>query len=167
MAGNLVGDYGDWTDLAPWDLYGSDLVIRLEHILTEPTCPVATVSFELPERAGIGRVASGSGDTVEEAIQAAVAAAKERLAKLPFEPSHFMRGVMVCEENDGFVALRPWRSHDPDQEALPSDLVPEQLVEVALRNIRQSSFAAAGTLCWETCSGPGQILRYRPVMRRR
>ncbi|MBW3243710.1 hypothetical protein KUV57_13640 [Epibacterium sp. DP7N7-1] len=162
----MLGDHGDWADLAPWGLYGSDLVIRIEHILTEPTCPVATVSFEIPERAGIDRVASGIGNTVEEAIQAAITAAKERLAILPFEPSHFMRGVMVCEADDDFVALRPWKRHHPDQPALPGDLDREQLVEVTLRDIRQSSFAAAGTLCWATFSGPGQILGYRPVMRR-
>lgn len=167
MRDRLTGEYGEWSDLAPWGLYGSDLVIRVHHVLTEPTCPVATISFELPKRAGIERVASGLGDTVEEAIQVAVKAAKERLAKLPFEPSHFMRGVMVCEADDDFVALRPWRHHHPDQKALPGDLVPEQLVEVTLRDIRQSSFAAAGTLCWSAFSGPGQILRYRPIMRRR
>ena len=31
--------YIAWSKLFAWDLYKSDLVLRVDHVLTEPTCP--------------------------------------------------------------------------------------------------------------------------------
>jgi hypothetical protein len=75
-------NYAQWADLAPWDVFGSDLVLTVDHILTEPTCPSAKIAFELPERAGTDVVAHCVGDTVEEAIARAVAEAKGKLPGL-------------------------------------------------------------------------------------
>jgi len=72
-------NYGEWSRLAPWEVFYSDLVITIHHTLTEPTCPSVKISFELPERAGTDVVAHCFGDTIEEAIARATAVAKERL----------------------------------------------------------------------------------------
>ncbi len=75
-------DYEEWSSLAPWDVFFSDLELTVHHTLTEPTCPTAKIAFELPERAGTHVVAQCLGNTIEEAIARAVAVAKERLPAL-------------------------------------------------------------------------------------
>jgi hypothetical protein len=65
----------EWQRLAPWDKYRSDLTLTVSHTLTEPTCPTATVEFELPERAGKKVIASYHGNTIKEAIDGALLAA--------------------------------------------------------------------------------------------
>ena len=75
-------NYTDWTILAPWDVFFSDLVLTVHHIPTEPTCPSVKIAFEMPERAGTDVLAHGCGDTLEEAIATAVAKAKEALPAL-------------------------------------------------------------------------------------
>lgn len=74
--------YEDWAKLAPWEVFKSDLELTLHHVLTEPTCPTARISFELPDRAGTTHVATASGDTVEEAIARVVEKAREVLPGL-------------------------------------------------------------------------------------
>jgi len=75
-------NYADWASLAPWDVFFSDLVLTVHHILTEPTCPSVKIAFEMPERAGTDVLAHGCGNTLEEAIANAVAKAKEVLPVL-------------------------------------------------------------------------------------
>lgn len=75
-------NYEDWSSLAPWDVFYSDLVITVHHTLTEPTCPSAKIAFELPDRAGTEVVAHCHGDTIKEAISRVIAEAKERLPML-------------------------------------------------------------------------------------
>lgn len=58
--------------LAPWEVWHSDLIITIEHVLTEPTCPTATISFELLNDDKMKRICSGIGNSIEEAIQNAV-----------------------------------------------------------------------------------------------
>ena len=67
-----------WVDLAPWGKYNSDVIITVDHVLTEPTCPMASVEFEL-DRCGIKSIAYGGGNTFEEAINDAVTKAIARL----------------------------------------------------------------------------------------
>jgi len=74
--------YADWARLAPWDVFFSDVVLTVHHILTEPTCPSVKIAFEMPERAGTDVLAHGCGDTLEEAIANAVAKAKDVLPAL-------------------------------------------------------------------------------------
>ncbi len=160
--------FKEWASLAPWGLYGSDIVLRVDHVLTEPVCPTAVISFELPERAGIERIASAIGDTVDEAIAKAVEAARTRLAGLPFEMAHFMRGVEPVGDLP-FIALRPWRHHASEENFPPGDLDPEQIVEVCRRGPDAVEWlvAEAHQLDWAHTGGKEDIVRYRPVMRRR
>ena len=64
----------DWKEIADltWDKYQSDLSLVVHHILTEPTCPVVTVRFELPDRAGIDIITQVHSDTIEEGIKVAM-----------------------------------------------------------------------------------------------
>ncbi|MBO9428637.1 hypothetical protein [Sulfitobacter sp. R18_1] len=75
-------DYDGWSKLAPWDKYKSDLILTVHHVLTEPVCPTASVSFEIPERAGVRRLATCCGDSVEEAVHLALQAARGKLEKM-------------------------------------------------------------------------------------
>ena len=84
-------NYTDWTILAPWDVFFSDLVLTVHHILTEPTCPSVKIAFEMPERAGTDVLAHGCGDTLEEAIATAVAKAKEKVDMV--DPKRCRRGI--------------------------------------------------------------------------
>jgi hypothetical protein len=71
-----------WSDLAPYGLFKSDLVLSVHHLLTEPTCPTVTVRFEMPDRARTDIVASAHRDTVEDAIAAVLAEAKIKLPQI-------------------------------------------------------------------------------------
>lgn len=75
----LSMDTDHWARLAPWRLYKSDLILTVSHILTEPTCPTVFVRFEMPERAGIDLISSGSGDTIDEAVAVALERADQKL----------------------------------------------------------------------------------------
>ena len=66
-------------DLDLWPRFNSDLLLNVSTILTEPVCPVATIRFEFPENAGMDIVASAVGNTIEEAIENAVALAMIKL----------------------------------------------------------------------------------------
>lgn len=78
-------NWTDWEACAPFSVWGSDVVLRLHHVLTEPTCPDAYIEFENPDRTGIKRIASGCGNTIEEAILKAVTQAREVLPKMTEE----------------------------------------------------------------------------------
>ena len=67
-----------WQSEAPWELFRSDLVLTVKHTLTEPTCPMATIDFEL-DRAPTRLKISYHGDTVQEAIDGAMRLALARL----------------------------------------------------------------------------------------
>ena len=56
-------------DLGLWECFHSDIVLEVNTIITEPVCPEAILKFELPERAGMGFIASAHGDTIDEAIE--------------------------------------------------------------------------------------------------
>ena len=75
----MLYDHEFWADLAPWHKYYSDVIVVVDHVLTEPLCPSATVKFEL-DRCPLKTIASSSGDTIEDAIQSAVTRAVERLS---------------------------------------------------------------------------------------
>lgn len=64
-----------WGSVAPWEKYKSDLVLEVHHVLTEPTCPTAIVRFEMPERAGKDVISRADCNTVEDAINVALAEA--------------------------------------------------------------------------------------------
>jgi hypothetical protein len=68
-----------WAELAPWDKYYSDVQLIVDHVLTEPLCPTATVKFEL-SRCPIQVIASSNANTIEDAIQDAVKCAVEKLS---------------------------------------------------------------------------------------
>ena len=70
-----IKDFGDF-----WDQYKSDIVLRIEAVLTEPVCPVATIEFEL-DRAPFKQIACCAGNTIEEAIMFATDRAIERLSQ--------------------------------------------------------------------------------------
>lgn len=74
----LMESFSDFEEY--WDQYKSDLCLRVDACFTEPTCPSATVYFEL-DRAPLKTVATAWGNSVDEAINNAVAAAKERFIK--------------------------------------------------------------------------------------
>lgn len=63
-----------------WEQYRSDIILRIEDVLTEPTCPVAIVEFEL-DRAPFKTISAVHADTIEEAIRRATDAAVERLSQ--------------------------------------------------------------------------------------
>ena len=67
-----------WIKLAPWEKYHSDLELTVHHTLTEPTCPTVSVRFEL-DSAPIKKIATVSGNTVEEAIDLALQIAEKKL----------------------------------------------------------------------------------------
>lgn len=71
-----------WSRMAPHGIFASDLVLTVHHILTEPVCPTATVRFEQPDRAGHDVLACVHRDSVEEAVTAALAVAKVKLAEI-------------------------------------------------------------------------------------
>lgn len=70
-----IKDFGNF-----WDQYQSDIVLRIEAVLTEPVCPVAIIEFEL-DRAPFKQISCCAGNTIEEAIQLAADRAIERLAQ--------------------------------------------------------------------------------------
>jgi hypothetical protein len=70
-----IKDFGNF-----WDQYRSDIVLRIEAILTEPVCPVAIIEFEL-DRAPFKQISCCVGNTIEEAIHLATDRAIERLAQ--------------------------------------------------------------------------------------
>lgn len=74
----MINDYEFWANLAPWEKYKSDVVIKAHHILTEPVCPTVTIEFEL-SRCPIGYIAGAYTDTIEEAIEKATNKAIEKL----------------------------------------------------------------------------------------
>lgn len=76
----MIYDYEFWSDLAPWEKYYSDIIIEIDHVLTEPTCPYAIVRFEL-KRCPIGRIASSSGETIEDAVNTAINLAVKQLTE--------------------------------------------------------------------------------------
>lgn len=69
-------------DAEIWEYFRSDVILTVETILTEPVCPEATISFELPSRAGLERISKWYGNTIDEAIQNAIKEANEKLSKL-------------------------------------------------------------------------------------
>lgn len=71
-----------WAEAAPWGLFGSDVVLEVSVIITEPACREATIRFELPERARLDIIARSYGDTIEEAIKKVSEKAVEVLAKI-------------------------------------------------------------------------------------
>jgi hypothetical protein len=73
-------DYDEWSKLAPWSRFQSDLVLTIHHLLSEPTCPTARISFEIPARAGYETIAVCCGDSVEEAVHLVSQKAKEVLS---------------------------------------------------------------------------------------
>jgi hypothetical protein len=79
VAGAAAHGAEHWDTLAPWSKYGSDVVLVVHHILTEPAVPTATVRFELPERAGSDVLGHCAADTVEEAVIRAIDAAQTKL----------------------------------------------------------------------------------------
>lgn len=66
-------------DLNLWDRFHSDIILEVSTVLTEPVCPVATIRFELPKRAGMNIIAQCHGNTIDEAIENAVARAMQTL----------------------------------------------------------------------------------------
>jgi hypothetical protein len=66
-------------DLNLWERFHSDIILEVTTVLTEPVCPTATIRFELPHRAGMDIIAHCIGDTIEQAIDKAVALTFERL----------------------------------------------------------------------------------------
>lgn len=77
---SLGSMYSEFKDLAPWEKYYSDLVLRVDHVLTEPTCPSVSVEFELPERAGYRYVSNISCDDIQNGIIEALEKAKIKLS---------------------------------------------------------------------------------------
>ncbi len=57
-----------WSKLFPYDIYKSDLVLRVDHVLTEPACPTATLVHEV---SGI-TLYRADAETIDEAIEAVV-----------------------------------------------------------------------------------------------
>lgn len=55
-------------DLGLWESFHSDILLEVNTIITEPVCPEAILRFELPERAGMGFIASAHGNTIDEAV---------------------------------------------------------------------------------------------------
>lgn len=72
----LLKKLGDWPDY--WEVFKSDIILRVEYILTEPVCPVCYIEFEL-DRAPTKILAGCFGNTIEEAINNASKKAIERL----------------------------------------------------------------------------------------
>ncbi len=70
-----IKDFGNF-----WEQYRSDVVLRVESVLTEPVCPVAVVEFEL-DRAPFKRISCCAADTIDEAIKLAIDDAIIRLAQ--------------------------------------------------------------------------------------
>ena len=66
-------------DLNLWERFHSDIILEVTTVLTEPVCPTAIIRFELPQRAGMDIIAHCIGDTIEQAIDKAVALTFERL----------------------------------------------------------------------------------------
>ena len=56
-------------EIGYWEKYHSDITLTVNIVLTEPACPLATIRFESPERAGMDMIAQCYGDTIEEAIE--------------------------------------------------------------------------------------------------
>lgn len=69
-----------WQALAPWSEFRSDLVLTVTHVLTEPTCPIARVEFEL-ERSGVKLNVACFGNTIQEAVENALKSAVNALRK--------------------------------------------------------------------------------------
>lgn len=70
------------SDAEIWEYFKSDVILTVESILTEPVCPQATISFELPHRAGLDRVCTRSANTIDEAIERVINDANVKLGKL-------------------------------------------------------------------------------------
>lgn len=70
-----IKEFGDF-----WEQYRSDIVLRVESVLTEPVCPVAIVEFEL-DRAPFKRISCCAADTIDEAIKLAIDDAIVRLSQ--------------------------------------------------------------------------------------
>lgn len=71
-----------WEEVAPFAVFGSDVILQVNHTLTEPTLPTATLHFEDPESAGADIIASASAYTLDEAVQACLRKAVEVLPSL-------------------------------------------------------------------------------------
>jgi len=70
----------DWFELSQYDKFNSEIELRVSYILTEPVCPVATIQFEDDTRGAPFKVIStGTGNTIEQAIEIATIKAVERL----------------------------------------------------------------------------------------
>lgn len=70
-------DTAAWQEAAPWGEFKSDLILTVHHTLTEPTCPTARVEFELKHGGKLNVCCHGN--TIQEAIDAALSAALARL----------------------------------------------------------------------------------------
>ncbi len=71
----LEDDWSDWEKVFPFAEHREDLEITMHHVLTEPVCPHVKIVGEISQK----KVASGSGDTMAEAINNAMDNARKRL----------------------------------------------------------------------------------------
>lgn len=99
-----TNDYQYWSDQAPWELFGSEIIIEVHHILTEPVCPTAKVRFENPERTGVDVISRGIGNTIDEAIQDALTKAKVKLAELvELRKNTPLKTISIVGKHDGLL----------------------------------------------------------------
>ncbi|MEP3667056.1 MAG: hypothetical protein ABJN42_10030 [Roseibium sp.] len=118
----LAMDTGLWGKLAPYDLFHSDVILTVSHILTEPTCPTVFVRFELPERAGMDVIASANGDTIEASISEALSRAREKLEEI----THDRREILECNQVESLDDL-------PEAEIFPATSIHIELQPISNR----------------------------------
>lgn len=95
-----IKDFGNF-----WDQYQSDIILRIESILTEPVCPVAIIEFEL-DRAPFKQISCCAGNTIEEAIVLATDRAIERLAQFKGMTYDEIKAKVAQENEENEFSMR-------------------------------------------------------------
>ena len=65
----------DWSYCIPWDSSRGELVLKVHHVLTEPTCPTVILMWENSKEV----VCRFDKDTIEEGVKCAISWACENI----------------------------------------------------------------------------------------
>ena len=74
----MATELPDWTGKIPYDHEKGDLILRVHHVLTEPTCPTVVLEWEHNEEI----MFRADYDTLDECVTAALAWARKNLMNI-------------------------------------------------------------------------------------